>query len=671
MDYLLGNAPFDALLADRIEWLVEIFHWMRVPGSLSVQGLDYQSGQVQATRVRYLLLILEKNPEWKISVAKTLRSILKDTSALDLFCVTGLPSESGFVSEAMDRLIEKALPRPPHEHDLGELFSRLFPSEHDVKWLERLDGNVLADIWSLFQFGEGANERDVWAKVRIDMEDALLFLTGQIRAFGLAPKLRMRMTRTQRMRDLPFFEVTFYAQLLIKDSHRNDPLHAQMSEEHFRKILAACRAQLDVAHAHLNEYGVSIAIVYQLDRIKLLIRRVETLLEILLGKTHEPEKIVHFLCSLISEASQRKSIGSLVAENLSLISMKIAERSAETGDHYITRTKKEYSQMFGKAGVGGALTSLTAFVKLLIERLPVPYFVAGLGYSINYSLSFIGIYAVGATLATKQPAMTANALAAKMDSLDNQESRDSLVDEIVNLVRSQGAAIFGNVALVIPCSVAIALGIYYFSGAPIMNREQALEVLGHHSILGLSPLHGAFTGVLLWFSSIIAGWIDNWSAYREIPQAIASSRRLKSFLGPSRLKNWVDAYRKHLAGWAGNISLGFLLGMTPKIMGFFGLPLDVRHVTLSTGVISYASASIGIEVFSRPEFWLAVSGIVMIGAMNLGVSFYLALLVALKARRIRAPIRSEIYAEVMERFRKKPTSFFFAPKGAPAAPNGH
>jgi site-specific recombinase len=667
LDYLLANAQPSAPLVDRVEWLVEIFRWMRVPGSLVVAGLDYQSGQIQATRVRYLLLILEKNPEWKTSVARTLRSILRDTQALDLFCVTGLPSESGFVSEVIDRLMDKVLPRPPHERDLGEVFARLFSSEHDIRWLERLEGSVLSEIWKLFQYEESGDEGRAWAELRVDIEDSLLFLTGQIRAFGLAPKLRVRMNPMARLRDLPFFEVTFHAQLLIKELRRGDPGTIADVVASFARVLESCRAQLRAAHEHLDEFGVSIAIVYQLERIELIIRRVETLLEILIGRTHEPAKIVRFLCSLILETHQRKSIGALCTENLSLISMKIAERSAEAGDHYITRTRKEYSAMFRKAAGGGTFTSITAFLKLLIESLQIPYFLVGLFSSINYALSFLAIYGLGFTLATKQPAMTANALAAKMNELDAPGARESLVDEIVNLIRSQGAAILGNISLVVPCVVAIEAALYFMRGTPLLTHEGALEILGKHSILGLSLVHGAYTGVLLWFSSIVAGWVDNWSVYRELPQAIASSRRLKSFLGPTRLKRWVERYQTNLAGIVGNVALGFLLGMTPKILGFFGIPLDVRHVTLSTGVVGFAASSLGLESLQTPDFWLAVLGIFGIGVMNLGVSFFLALLVSLKARRIRAPMRGEVYADVIARFKRKPTSFFLAPKDSTAA----
>jgi site-specific recombinase len=237
-----------------------------------------------------------------------------------------------------------------------------------------------------------------------------------------------------------------------------------------------------------------------------------------------------------------------------------------------------------------------------------------------------------------------------------------LVDEVVHLIRSQGAATLGNLAAVIPTALAVDVIVYFLSGDSVLSPEYGIEVLNKHSALGMSPLHAAFTGILLWLSSIIAGWIDNWSAYRELPQAIAANRRLKRMLGPSRLQRWADSYQKNLAGWAGNIALGFLLGMSPKIMGFFGLPLDVRHITLASGSLTFAAAAQGFAVFMMPAFWWALVGVVIIGAMNISVSFFMALFVALRSRRIEGNMRDTIYAMVWKRFLAKPLTFFWFPK---------
>jgi site-specific recombinase len=230
------------------------------------------------------------------------------------------------------------------------------------------------------------------------------------------------------------------------------------------------------------------------------------------------------------------------------------------------------------------------------------------------------------------------------------------------LGKSFGGGALTSLTALIKHLVEVSSLPYFMAG---LLFSTALSVLNDHSVLGLSPVHAAFTGLILWFSSIITGWINNWSIYQEIPQALEANRSWRVVLGPSPLKRWVAIYKKHLAGWAGNISLGFFLGMSPKILSFFGLPLDVRHVTLSTGTVTFAASSLGWSVVYRIEFWLALLGLVAIGFMNVGVGFFMAMLVALKSRRIDSSLRDEVYTGVFRRFKQDPLSFFLPPRLSP------
>ena len=45
----------------------------------------------------------------------------------------------------------------------------------------------------------------------------------------------------------------------------------------------------------------------------------------------------------------------LLARHYSLLARKVAERSAETGEHYITRDRAEYRAMLRAAAGGGAV----------------------------------------------------------------------------------------------------------------------------------------------------------------------------------------------------------------------------------------------------------------------------------------------------------------------------
>ena len=63
------------------------------------------------------------------------------------------------------------------------------------------------------------------------------------------------------------------------------------------------------------------------------------------------------LAHLAKVGQYQRSLRALVANSTSPLAAKVAERSAETGEHYITRTRAEYRAMLG--GAGGALTAIT------------------------------------------------------------------------------------------------------------------------------------------------------------------------------------------------------------------------------------------------------------------------------------------------------------------------
>ena len=121
-------------------------------------------------------------------------------------------------------------------------------------------------------------------------------------------------------------------------------------------------------------------------------------------------------------------------------------------------------------------------------------------------------------------------------------------------------------------------------------------------------------------------------------------------------------WRANISGLAANISLGLMLGIEPVLAAFFGLPLEVRHVTLSTGQLTAALGTEGLGLLQRAEFWWCVASIPVIGALNLGVAFYLAFRVALRSRGVRTAGRSRIYRAIRKRLWSQPLSFIWPPK---------
>jgi site-specific recombinase len=359
-----------------------------------------------------------------------------------------------------------------------------------------------------------------------------------------------------------------------------------------------------------------------------------------------------------------RKLGDILAANLHLLSRKIIERAGHTGEHYITTSRGQYGKMLLSAGGGGLLTTLTAVLKFSITWLKLPLFVEALLLGSNYAGSFLLMQFLGFTLATKQPSVTAAALAVTLQKTAGHAELGPLVTTIACITRSQLAAAIGNIGLVIPG----VLGFDFVwrnlhAGAPFLDAETATYVV--HS---LDPLHtgtvffAALTGVLLWSSSIAAGWLENFGAYRRLPEAVAD-HWLGRFVGRGTMAYFSRVFARNIAGLGGNVALGVLLAATPIAGKFFGLPLDVRHVTLSAGALALAASSLGTQG-GHGAWLMAVLGIVVIGALNFGVSFVLALSVALRARQVERGDRWRLLASVAATLVRSPAQFFWPPRSS-------
>jgi site-specific recombinase len=192
-----------------------------------------------------------------------------------------------------------------------------------------------------------------------------------------------------------------------------------------------------------------------------------------------------------------------------------------------------------------------------------------------------------------------------------------------------------------------------------MHGVRAEAALHSLSLLGATPLFAAFTGVLVWLAGLAAGFADNWFALRRLRDSLAHHRRVVHALGTHRAQRWAAWLERNVAGIAGNLALAVLLAMTPPVAQFFGLPLDVRHVTLSAATLAAAAVSLGWHVVAMPEFWLAVAGVAAIGLLNLGVAFSCALMLALRARDVPRRQRRMAIRAVWRRCLQRPVEFLF------------
>jgi site-specific recombinase len=318
--------------------------------------------------------------------------------------------------------------------------------------------------------------------------------------------------------------------------------------------------------------------------------------------------------------------------------------------------------MLGAALGAGLVVPFMALAKLATSALHAPPLVEGVLYSLNYALGFMLIQVLHFSLATKQPAMTAARLAAALD-LDSGRRPDvgAMVELAVRVARTQFIAVVGNVILAFPLAWLMCTAALHVSGVPVAGPDKAARMLHDvHPLASLALLHAAIAGVYLFLAGVVSGYNDNLTVFNRISERVARLPWLVRLAGPARAAR-LGAYLEHnLGGLAGNFAFGFMLGMTGSLGVITGLPLDIRHVTFAAANVGIAAASL--EGVPWRTALVCALGVGLVGLVNLAVSFSLALLLALKARRVRFRHARPLAASVLRRFLAAPLDFVRPPR---------
>lgn len=686
---LLNAAGGQTGLVERHLWLARLLEWLRQAPRAAATGVASEGPTEVSTatpapvlRLRHLLNVLENNPEYRARVETLFSAFWRDIRTAGLFSDFGFGPRMALYSEIWDRLRMRVLPSTPDTRELAELFPLLFKAE-DARWLGAIDEPTLARVGLPAWRGLGSGP-DPW---RHEMMDAVTYLVSAVRAAGFSGPLRKRMSE-QSLASEPFRQLSAATERLSQALLAPDGQDATLAQEarFLRTLLDHCRVAVDSIGEHLEEFGISVDIVYEVEQLRERVDRIEQLLDCVLSPQPGHE-LMRLTVSLVHTLEQRRGVRALLARHYAQLARKVAERSAETGEHYIAHSRAEYRDMLRRAAGGGAVLAGTTLLKFGLLALGLTAFWSGFWAGANYALSFLLIMLMHWTVATKQPAMTAPAMAQRLgqlsaakapaDVFDTVEERqagtvaalrflearrqaaEAFVDDVVHLLRSQAAGIFGNLALCAPLVLAAqGLG-WWLAGRPLVGEREAEHVLHSLTLLGPTALYAAFTGVLLFASSQIAGWVENWFVFHRLDSAIAFNPGIVARLGATRAKRWSLWWRYNISGVAANVSLGMMLGLVPVILAFLGVPLEVRHVTLSTGQLAAAAGALGWPVLHTAPFWWCVAGIAVTGALNIGVSFWLAFKLAASARGVRAADRKRIGLALRRRLRKRLPSFLW------------
>jgi site-specific recombinase len=365
---------------------------------------------------------------------------------------------------------------------------------------------------------------------------------------------------------------------------------------------------------------------------------------------------------LVEAHNNKYTVHDLVADNVDLLARNVTENASRTGEHYIAENRNELGHMFLSSAGAGVVVGFMALIKILFGTLKRAPLVEAFLFSMNYSIGFMFIHVVHLTIATKQPAMTAARIAAGLHEKDGRHlDLDSMAELINKVFRTQCVAVLGNLVTAIPTAFLIAIGWVTFTGHQLVTPEKAMHLL--HDI---DPLHSlalfyaAIAGVCLFVAGLISGYYDNKALYTRMAQRVYQLRGLGKLLGPVRLQRLSVYIENNLGGLMGNFYFGILLGTLGTLGYLLGLPLDIRHVTFSSA--NFATALVALDYQMSPELALtSIGGFLAIGAVNLCVSFGLALWVALRARKIRFEHGLRLLKALGRRFLAAPIDFFIGP----------
>ncbi len=584
---------------------------------------------MEPPRLLAAVQLLESDTELRQRVQLSLRQLVAELDCLPLFAEAGLPSVHAFTTEIVQRTVAKFIPSARKDSDARKLLSDLYWSEQFVRQFAAITPPLFDRITGVLT---PADEPAFWQRQEHDLEEALRLLASRVSGLGLQPEMRDRSTASRVARS-PFYESVLKTEELIAST--SGEATAAIVDS-WKQLVARCRAEMEVVYEHMESEGISVELVFDLKILQACLARMETIARVVSATDPQERRaaVQTLLLRLIEGNVRDKQISSLLRENLNLLARKVVDRTGDSGEHYIANNKPEYWHMWRAAIGGGLLTVFTAAVKLRIIEAHLPPFVEGFASGTNYAISFVLLQVFGLVLATKQPAATAAAFARIIRDNRGDQRSSKLTDFVARITSTQLAAAIGNVVAVSGGAVLFELlwrVIFRESYLPELSATHVYDTL--NPFASWTALYAIETGVILWLAALAGGWLENAAVYYRLAEAVAQ-HPFSARLGESFSRKTARVVKHNIGGWATSIVLGYLLGFAPVAGEFFGLPIDIRHVTLNSGTLALAAARFGTASLGNRWFYHAMVGIAVIFVLNLFVSFMIAAFVALRAYNV-------------------------------------
>ncbi len=615
-------------------------------------------GEAPDARLRTLAEALEADPRQAAGFRSAVVEAAGSTRFVHLLAESGILADRG-LGAVLGQAIGEALLPPVHApDDARSVLRRVFRRRSDHAWVAA----VPTELWARLA-AVALGDHDLVADA--DVATAIRALAVRTSATGLDEEVLSKLAFADGY-EAPFLSLPLRVEELLTDRETGAGGRAHFDEA--VRTTRSCRAVVAGLRGERHVRGTSLRLTRLTRRMEQELRRLERLLALVhpSDPATRAEAIARLLPELLEAVQVGRSLRRRVGQTIDLLAFQITEHAAAKGAKYLGESTKAYLKLFGAALGGGALVGVFAIFKLFLSKIDLPLAGKAFVYGLNYAVCFSLIYMVGATLATKQPAVTAAALAKGLDGAQSREGAlERVADAVVVVWRSQFVSFLGNLLAAFPLAVAIAVGLERAFGVETVDTAGALELLAeNHAFDSPALAYAAVAGVFLFGAGLLQGAVDNRVVYTELEARMAGHPRL-AFLRGLRPK-LAKAVAKHAGGLVGNVVLGFLLGSAGVVGKIFGLPIDIRH-------IAFASAHVGVAALDAPhlldlrESLVVLAGVLGIGFVNFLVSFGLTLAVTLKSRRVTAVQFGRLFRMLVGRFLRNPLAWLIPPRRAPSS----
>jgi site-specific recombinase len=619
-------------------------------------------------RYRAMVESLEANPSYRAAVRGRFFALFSHHRQTAFFVDSGILPNTGFFSELSRQLVERILPDVPDEWSLHDVIRMVFHGRKDHVWLSAIPPELSRRFWGCLRPSPETGDEALRSVVD-QMLEALVVLAHRVSAMGAEPELT-RLSPDLLRHESPFFALAAETQRFA-DAYRrslDDPGAPCEDERQALVLVDQCREVLRRVRRTALSRGTSLRLTYVLRRAWQSLERIESLAHVVAARFRPDSAeaaLTHWnalIGTAIRAENERRGIRRQFSRLAGILALRVTDNAAQTGEHYIAANRADYLAMWRSAMGAGLIIGVLALAKILAAKLGWPPLDQAFVYSMNYALGFVLIYLLGLTIATKQPAMTAQTLAAAIAEMDAAKGDlGKLVDLVTAVGRTQLAAIFGNVTIAFPVALALGWGLGHAAGHPFIDAAKAAHLLDELDPLrSLAVPHAAVAGVCLFLSGLISGYFDNLAVHDRIPERVARLPWLRRLAGAARAERLGEFARHNLGGLAGNFFFGIMLGSIGTVASLFGLPIDIRHIAFASANLGYALVALEFAVPWQTVLWCSI-GVALIGLTNLGVSFALALWVALKARGVAFGRTRELLRLLARELVARPGRFVLPP----------